>query len=185
MQNVSSDDHPSSMTNSPDADTNALEHTRKKLQRTTLEGIGHRQIQLWFTAVQVIGLTRTLLLCPNQTSEQENANTPTPQSEAQVSSSSAWGDYNNLSRPTIDAVQKSYSSAENACGFPTSVWLRIIAHAANPQGILNARQFVQATTYARARSTLRTELTRRSKGQALEIWSILRESGCLTYDIKL
>ena len=71
------------------------------------------------------------------------------------------------------------------CGFATTIWRRIIAHAANVHGIMSEEQQAAIVAWAMNRKTLALEEESLGKPKSAQIWKVLEATGCLAYEMKV
>ncbi|KAL6717496.1 hypothetical protein ACLMJK_005411 [Lecanora helva] len=69
------------------------------------------------------------------------------------------------------------------CGFPDSVWAKILGHVIDAEGILSDDQMLSVLRYATNRVTLSRERESLGLTYATQIWRILESTGCLTYEM--
>ena len=81
-------------------------------------------------------------------------------------------------------VSKSFDrDLSNPKGLPTSLWKRIFVEYADGEGILNEQQVENIVEYAGDRSNLKDEQQNHAKGKAHQVWHVLEQIDCLTYEL--
>jgi hypothetical protein len=75
--------------------------------------------------------------------------------------------------------------ARNPKGFPTWIWQKIIWEFAGGADILNDEQVDDIIIYARDRSNIAEELQTMAKGESHQVWHVLEQLDCFTYELKM
>lgn len=74
--------------------------------------------------------------------------------------------------------------SNNPKGLPTWLWKKIILEYAEGTGVLNTQQIEKIVEYAGNRSNIMDEQHNQAKGETHQVWHVLEELECLTYEMK-
>ncbi|KIW02517.1 uncharacterized protein PV09_06315 [Verruconis gallopava] len=90
----------------------------------------------------------------------------------------------NVATPASTDKGAMYDPA-NPMNLPTAIWRKIFIEYAESANLLSDEQIDKVIRYARDRSNIIAEMHSQAKGQSHQVWHILEQIDCFTYELKM